>query len=195
MFTHSPQLQSYLSRNFALKGTFHYYADLWSSNETFNVAGGQTVFDTQETKLTTYWDTPFTKICLGMKIHGEENINFLVVNRAADSLYSLIADGQHRATSLGRDTWKTLIGSRASLQQNCNMEGFNAVCSIQSHSKVRIGILANNENDCKLCDSRIGFGTEGYPDVSNTCGNVAKHSPDNGDKYIEAMGYIFITKA
>ena len=75
------------------------------------------------------------------------------------------------------------------------MEGFNAVCSSQYNSKARIGILANNEDDCKLCDSRIGFGTEGYPDNSNTCGNVAKHEPDNGDKYIKATGYIFITKA
>jgi len=130
-----------------------------------------------------------------MKIHGEENINYLVINQTADSLYSLIGDGQHRTTSLGPDTWKALIGSRASLQQNCNMEGFNAVCSGQTHSKVRIGIVANNEDDCKLCDSRIGFGAEGYPDESNTCGNVAKHRPDNGDKYIEAIGYIFINKA
>ena len=127
-------------------------------------------------------------------MHGEENINFLVINHAADSLSSLIADGQYRPTSLGRTTWKTLIGSQASLQQNCNMEGFNAVASIASHSKVRIGILANNENDCKWCDSRIGFGAEGYPDGSNTCGNVAKHAPDNGDKYIEVIGYIFIAK-
>ena len=195
MFTLSPQLQSCLSQNFVLQGTFRYNSDLWSNNGTYNIAGGQSVFDTQETKLTTYWDTPFTKICLGMKFHGEENINFLVINHTADSLYSLIADGQHRTTSLGRDTWKTLIGSQASLQLNCNMEGFNAVCSSQSHSKARIGIVANNEDDCRLCDSRIGFGTEGHPDKSNTCGNVAKHSPDNGYKDIEAIGYIFITKA
>ena len=165
---------------------------MWSNNETFNVAGGQAVFDTQETKLTTYWDTPFTKICLGMRLQREENINFLVINKTADSLYSLIADGQYRPTSLGRTKWKTLIGSQASLQKNCSMEGFNAVSSVQSSSKVRIGFLANNEGDCNNCDSRIGFGTEGYPDNSNTCGNVAKHSPDNGAKYIKVIGYIFI---
>ena len=127
-----------------------------------------------------------------MRLQGEENINFLVINKAADSLYSLIADGQHRPTSLGRTTWKTLIGSQASLQHNCNMEGFNAVSIAASHSRVRIGFLANNEGDCRNCDSRIGFGADGYPDNSNTCGNVAKHSPDNGEKYIEVIGYIFI---
>ena len=110
-----------------------------------------------------------------MRIHGEENINFLAINQVADSLYSLIADGQYRPTqSLGGTMWKTLIGSQASLQQNCNMEGFNVVSSVESYSKVRIGFLANNEDDCNRCDSRIGFGTEGYPDNSNTCGNGGK---------------------
>ena len=118
-------------------------------------------------------------------------IKFTVINVHANSLYSLIADGQYRATSLGRNTWKTLIGSQASLQSNCNREGFNAVGS-PSHSRARIGIVGNNENECKSCDSRIGFGTAGYPDDNNTCGNVAKHSPDNGDKFIKAMGYILV---
>ena len=144
--------------------------------------------------MTTYWDTPFTKICLGMKIHGERNINFLVINKTAASLHSLIADGKYRPTSLSRDSWKTLIGSRASLQRDCNREGFNAFCSWTDHSKARIGFVGNNQNDCISCDSRIGFGTGGKPFDSNTCGNVASASsaPDNGHQYIEAMGYIFI---
>ncbi|XP_022809968.1 uncharacterized protein LOC111346987 [Stylophora pistillata] len=71
--------------------TFHYDSNLWSNNETFNIDGGKTGFDSQETKLTAYWNTSFTKICLGMKI--EQHINFILINRQANSLYSLIADG------------------------------------------------------------------------------------------------------
>ncbi|KAL9953745.1 hypothetical protein ACROYT_G041208 [Oculina patagonica] len=174
------------------KETFRYHSNLWSNNETLNLAGGENVFDTQETKLTTYWDTPFSKICLGMRIHGEENMNFLVIDKSADSLYSLIADGEHHTTSLGRDTWKTLIGSQASLQSNCNMEGFNARCYWDPNSRARIGFVANNQDDCWTCDSRIGFGTGGSPDESNTCGNVANGSGDNGEKYLDAMCYIFV---
>ena len=48
-----------------------------------------------------------------MKIN--EQLRFIVINEQADSLYSLIADGQYRETSLRRDTWKTLIGAAASL--------------------------------------------------------------------------------
>ena len=121
-----------------------------------------------------------------------QQINFIVVNKQAKSLYSLIADGQYRATSLGRNTWKTLIGSEASLQLNCNREGFNAVGTNSLHSKARIGFIGNQENDCNSCDSRIGFGTGGLFDNSNTCGNQATHAPDNGDKHIKAMGYILV---
>ena len=144
----------------------------------------------RETKLPTYWNTPFNKICLGMKIGSQ--FKSVVIIHQARSLYSLIADGKYRATSLGRNTWKKLIGSRASLQPNCNKEGFN-VLSSSRHSKARIGIYSNRENDCNSCDSRIGFGTGGYPNDSNTCGNEAdKDGTDNGDQSIKAMGYILV---
>ncbi|XP_078350722.1 uncharacterized protein LOC144635496 [Oculina patagonica] len=147
-------------------------------------------FDHHETKLPTYWNTPFSKICLGMKIGHQ--MNFVVLDKQANSLYLLIADGQYRATLLGRKTWKTLIGSQASLQTNCNKEGFNALSGNIGSAKARIGFLGNNQNDCSSSDSRIGFGTGGYPDGPNTCGNAAAASPDNGDKSIKVMGYIFV---
>ena len=104
--------------------TFHYDSNIWSNKTNYNLAGGMTGFDLQETKLPTFWNTPFSKICLGMKI-GQQ-VNFIVINKTANSLYSLIADGQFRNTSLSLDTWKKLIGSNASLQTNCTKEGFNA---------------------------------------------------------------------
>ncbi|PFX13588.1 Sushi, von Willebrand factor type A, EGF and pentraxin domain-containing protein 1 [Stylophora pistillata] len=82
-----------------------------------------------------------------------------------------------------------LIGSQASLQPHCNMEGFNAVGGKIDQSKARIGITANQQNECSSCDSRIGFGTGGLHDDSNTCENEATHQPDNGDKHIKAMGF------
>ena len=109
----------------------------------------------------------------------------------APSLYSLIADGQYRAISLGRDKWKSLIGADASLQLNCNKEGFNSQGYLM-HSKARIGIIGNEQSNCESTDSRIGFGTGGSPDKSITCGNVACFGPDNGNRYIKAMGYIMV---
>jgi len=80
------------------------------------------------------------------------------------------------------------------LQINCNKEGFNAASVRNAYSKARIGIIANNEKDCDTCDSRIGFGTGGAHDDSNTCGNEALlgHTSDNGEKHIKTMGYILV---
>ena len=116
-----------------------------------------------------------------MKISGQ--LRFIVINKQANSLHSLIAVGTYRATSLFRNEWKKLIGTQGSLQLNCNKEGFNAV------GIARIGYVASQQNDCLSCNSRIGFGTRGG---SNTCGNVAALSPDNGDRNIKAMGYILV---
>ena len=146
--------------------------------------------DTHETKLPTYWNTPLNKICLGMKV-GQQ-FKSVVINYQARSLYSLIADNIYRNTSLGRDTWKELIGSQASLQPNCNKEGFNVVSDYSSFSKARIGIVANNQGDCFTCNSRIRFGTGGNYDDSNTCGNEATLGGDNDNQHIKAMGYILV---
>ena len=120
-----------------------------------------------------------------------QQIRFIVINQQANSLHSLIADGVYRATSLGRDTWKSLIGSQGSLQRYCNKEGFNVEGNI-ANSKARIGIIGNEQSNCGSPDSRIGFGTGGYPETRNTCGNEAKHGGDNGNKQIRAMGYILV---
>ena len=110
-----------------------------------------------------------------MKIGGQ--IRFIVINMKASSFYSLIADEKYRNTSLGRDTWKKLIGSGASLQHNCNTEGFNVISGGSVFSKARIGITTNNQNHCNSCDSRIGFGIGGRYGDNNTCVNEASRSP------------------
>ena len=56
---------------FLLQNTFHYDNAFWSNKETFNLSGGKTGFDDHETKLPTYWNTSFSKICLGMKINNQ----------------------------------------------------------------------------------------------------------------------------
>ena len=126
-----------------------------------------------------------------MKIN--QQLRFIVVQKLADSLHSLIADGQYRNTSLGRDEWKTLIGSNASLQPNCNKEGFNAFSGRSDRSKARIGIVSNDQNDCDSCNSLIGFGRGSYPKGAKSCGNEALHDKlDDGGKSIKAMGYILV---
>jgi len=85
----------------------------------------------------------------------EQEAKFVIITEKASSLYSLIADRQYRNTSLGHDTWKTLSGAEASLQTNCNKEGFNAEYRRKNQSKARIGILGSNQNECSSCDSEL----------------------------------------
>ena len=69
------------------------------------------------------------------------------------------------ATPHVRDTWKSLIGSNASLQYNCNKDGFNAVCDYPPSSKARIGIittkthapLVTRESDFSLEDIEVNI--------------------------------------
>ena len=175
---------------FISQQTFHYNATFWKNKEAFNLIGGKTGFDSQETKLPSYWNTSFSRICLGMKINNRTR--FIIINMTASSFHSLIADGKYRNTSLGRKTWMSLIGPEASLQRNCNLEGFNAQCKSMGSPKARIGILSNEQDNCESCDSRIGFGTGDHSDNSNTCGNEAAYKAENGNKYIKAMGYILV---
>ena len=188
--TFSKSLPQHFKPNLFFQRTFHYNSHFWNDTKSYHLKAGRTGFDTQETKLPTYWNTSFSRICLGMKI--DQELNFIVINKTAKSLYSLIADGQYRNTTLGRDTWMKLIGPMASLQRKCNKEGFNAVSASKAHSKARIGIISNQQNNCRSCDTRIGFGAGGRIDDSNTCGNEGKHSLNNEDKHIKAMGYILV---
>ena len=139
-------------------------------------------------KLDNYHRLSFNNLCVGMKV-GHDAIRWLKVPKKANSLYNLIADGRYRATHLGRNAWKSLLKG-ASLQRNCNKEGFNAY---HRGARARIGIISNQENDCNSPDSRIAFGGEGgYCGQNNnhSVGNEAKCHPDNGDRSTAAFGYI-----
>ena len=52
---------------FVFPRTFHYVSHFWTNKNEYNLRGGKTGFDTQETKLPSFWETNFSKICLGMR--------------------------------------------------------------------------------------------------------------------------------
>ncbi|XP_062499935.1 uncharacterized protein LOC134177196 isoform X1 [Corticium candelabrum] len=157
--------------------TFKYNSDLWSNKKTFQP--NNLDLDDKETKLASYWTLPFTELRLGMKVDG--TTRWITFRYTASSLYSLIADGKYRSTSIGKTKWRSLL-SRSSLQRNCNKEGFNAI-------RVRLGLTANQENDCQTPDSYIGFGFKGR---KYSAGNYAhgRYHADHGGVNIKAIGYI-----
>ena len=85
--------------------------------------------------------------------------------------------------------------------EHCDEEGFN-IQGVYTHNpsrwnmNIRIGLVANQENDCKTCDSCIEFGTSvsGCENgVRNTtCGDMAVcHQLNN--KITAAFGYTAIS--
>ena len=161
----------------------------------FNQSSGKSGFDQDETKMPSFWSTPFTKLCLGMQAAGQET-KWMTVSYNASSLHSLMSTNTHHATTFGRSEWKSLL-AESSLQNNCNMEGFNVKPSNKKKfAATRIGILGNNQDDCLSCDSRIGFGSKGstlgqYND--NSCGNESPEGDaDNGEKHVKANCFILL---
>ena len=179
---------------FLPQNTFTYDSALWENEETYATQDGLEGISEKEGKLASYWNTPFTKICLGMSHNGKRK--WMTLNYAASSLYSVIADGQFRATNATRATWKSLIAG-SSLQYNCKREGFNV--NFNGNSAMRIGIVANNQGNCNSCNSWLGFSTASVNNDGDTwtnkmvCGNKAGCCyPDNGSKTLVTFGYILI---
>ena len=137
-----------------MQKTFEYKSPLWTNKETWNVSRGVDGLTEIETKLASYHNTPFTKICLGMT---QENVpSWIIVSYPATSLYSVIAGGSYSEIIVGRAEWRSLING-SSLQPHCNKKGFNVQFS-KHNLKLRIGIASNNEGNCETCDSVLGFG-------------------------------------
>ena len=121
---------------------------------------------------------------------------WIVINHQASSLFDVIADGDFTNTIVGKNRWLSLIYG-SFLQQYCNKEGFNINPADHSlaYAKVRIGIMANKQADCKSCDSCFGFGTSvrGCDGKirKTTCGNIVICG-ELDNKNTRAFGYIFV---
>jgi hypothetical protein len=170
-------------------GRFVYSSAIWTDATTLSPTSLD--LSTTPAKFVGFSTLPFTQVRLGMVDGSPRHI---VVNVSATPLPSIrsVFAGPARATMAGRAAWRSLVAS-PSLQPNCNSEGFNIDGG--SYHAVRLGILANQENDCGSPDSRIGFGGErnlcgAGADVS--CGNVATCASDAGDRNTALFGYIYV---
>ena len=177
-----------------LQTEFNYSSPYWTNKKIYAVEDGLEGLTEKQTKLASYWNTPFKKMCLGMKVNSVTK--WIVIDRQATTLFNVIADEVFENTSVGRDKWLSLMdGSR--LQKNCNREGFNIDTPGYQlgYLKLRLGIITNNQNDCLTCNSCIGFGTSVRGCAGQirktTCGNIANCGLLNNKNTI-AFGFIFV---
>ena len=178
-----------------MQDDFNFDSKYWDNKEVFTVQHGLEGLTEKQTKLASYWNTPFNKICLGMKVNNVTK--WIAIDQHASSLFSQIADGRFRETSAGKDQWKSLIDG-SFLQPNCNEEGFNYKKEFDGHhTKIRIGFVANNQDHCESPDSCLGFGTsiKGCElTLNTTCGNlfICGQHQNVENKDIAAFGFILV---
>ena len=74
-------------------------------------------------------------------------------------------------------------------------EGFNTRSTnsrrVSINARARVGFIANNENDCVTPDSYVGIGTK-FVAFTNSAGNLAYYSPDNGNINTRTIAYIMV---
>lgn len=176
--------------------TFAYESMQWGSTTAFQPQFPD--LDHNEAKLASYASVAFDELLVGIEappsVEDVPLLEWLVVPIAGDSLHALIQPGAYIPSMLGRDAWKALV-SGSSLQLNCNREGLNTQSSQNlAHHRVRIGIVANEQNDCNSPNSRLGIGGAGEicGTLPNPTGNFAGCSPDNGDINLVGFGVVLV---
>ena len=130
-----------------------------------------------------------TNICVGLRttVGNFSTTKFIEFKLQASTLLDIFQSGEYERTNISRNGWLNLIED-STLQPNCNKEGFNVF--FDDAAKARLGILANNENDCNSPDSLLGFGIDWnyWCQKPVSCGLVSRAC-----KRINSMiGYIFI---
>jgi hypothetical protein len=94
-----------MSKLFALQNEFNYISSYWTNKETYAVEEGLEGLNEKQTKLASYWNTPFNKICLGMKVNG--STKWIASNYTTNSLHSVMEDGTFKGTTFGKEAWKS----------------------------------------------------------------------------------------
>jgi hypothetical protein len=186
----------------AVFGTFDYTSTHWTLGTTLNI--DSTDMTETEAMFPSYSSVPF-KAILGMMTSipappAPAKPTELVIPVAdATSLLDLIANTNVNTLgdTLTRQDWLTFVPG-SMVQPNCNEHGINwtpsADCGTNG-ARIRIGLIANNDNDCCSPDSYVGFGGE----YDNTVCNQASFSAGSmggegcsGGNNVQDFGYLFV---
>ncbi len=180
--------------------TFEWASALWDNEETFQPQFPD--LDRNEAKLASYMHVPLSEMLVGMEYPiGKDPdpvmMNWLPLAVSGASLHALISPGVFVPTTAGREAWKGLMMD-SSLQLYCNREGLNNISGEQNYVAQRIGIIANEYNDCWYADSRLGVGGKSgqAEDSCSTApfptGNAVGCGGDNGDTDRPAFAAVFV---
>ena len=159
--------------------TFNYESEAWGTHATHQAE--QPNFDRNETKNLAYSEVPLTQLRMGM-LDDEDTLRWMNADVEADSLFAVLFSGSYIATRHTREEWFAMVPN-PSAQDHCNRSGFNNAL------RVRIGMVFNQEEDCRSPDSWIGFGLTGD---SASVGNFADERWSPEARNTATFGYLFV---
>ncbi|MBL8603385.1 MAG: hypothetical protein JNK72_15780 [Myxococcales bacterium] len=168
--------------------TFVYDSGNWTNATLINAGSVSTRFE--EGKFSPFTNVGFNNVLFIANTGGTARTVSTAIGTYG-SLQAMFGAGGFVGTGVGRTNWLNLLPD-ASLQPNCNREGFN---NVAGSTRIRFGILGNNENDCATPDSRIGIGGNGDPCgqvIDLAVGQTTRCGGANGDTDIRTFGYLFV---
>lgn len=119
---------------------------------------------------------------VGMGYSGATN--WISADHTSTSLLDDIAPGVQKTLPITRSKWLSLIADSALQSGRTCPGGFNVFNWNNAHKR-RIGVTANNENQCSTQDSSLGMGGN----YQRPCGNYCSYSC--GKDY-RAMCYVLV---
>ncbi len=166
------------------ESTFAYNSSHWITNST--VSPESVILDDVEAKFQSFNEVGFGEVRVSML--GGGSVTF---PKSASSMRQLMAAGTYEATAVPDSSWLGLVPG-SSIQSGCRRQGVNVDCN---GTKVRIGIVGDDQVDCSSCESRLGFGAAGSAGgqgASNTCGNETRNNGPAGNRSLRTLGFIFV---
>ena len=182
--------------------TFEYDMPIWTDPMPYMADPD---LDRTETKLQSFSTVGVGEVLVGMEAPIEnggplmlEYIQFSLMS-PAPSLASIFMAGAYVATNNPFTDWQKLVPN-PSLQSNCRRQGFNpqADGNPAGNTRVRIGIIGNENNGMNACTSHnsfigVGASMEGdncAPNYTTTTGNGAVCNSDPGD--VDTTGFAVV---
>jgi hypothetical protein len=185
-------------------GTFEYSSTYWTLGTLLNV--DSTDMSQTEAMFESYSSVPFQSILalmtateppmppppqppLLIPLGDTTSLLHLMVNTATNTL----------SDTLTRQDWVGLTTPPATIQANCNDHGINWIPSgtcATGGARIRIGLIANDGNDCCTPDSYVGFGGE-YDGTfcapeSYSAGSMGGSGACTGGGNVQNFGYLFV---
>jgi hypothetical protein len=159
------------------RSTFRYTSPLWTTEDLFNPDAPDR--DRTEAKLASFNRVAFTEVLIRFDTDVDTDTvsRWVWMDLAGDDLRSLFAADEYVPVYLGRERWLGAIPD-AHLQENCNREGVNAGVEL---NKVRLGIIANDQDDCFTPESKLGVGSSFSCQSCGSCGGLAGPAAGSND--------------